>query len=94
MLPWPGTRGGIPRLIAIVQAAEEQRGVRQVLQRLGTAVQVGLEVLKGHPVARHGVDGEHVLPHQPEVLAGLDEMDALGADDRIFAVVTGVSGHG
>jgi hypothetical protein len=84
----------IPGLLAIVQAAEEQRRVRQILQRLGAAVQVGLEVLKGHPVGGHGIDGEHVLPHEPEVLARLDEMGALCADDRIFAVVPGVGGHG
>jgi hypothetical protein len=77
----------------VVEAAEEQRRVWQVPQRFGPAVQVGLEVFQGYAVRGHGVDGEHVLPHQPEVLARPDEMGALGADNRIFAVVASVGGH-
>jgi hypothetical protein len=64
-----GLYGGVlSGLCGIVEAAEEQRGIGNVLQGLGPVVERGLEVLLGHRVAAHGPQGQHVFPHQPEVL--------------------------
>jgi hypothetical protein len=68
---------------------EEQRCVRQVLQRLGAAVQVGLQVLEADPVAGHRVlrEREDVLAHQVEELAGALKVRALARDDAVPGVV-------
>src|SRR5215467_8788679 len=57
---WPGP----PRLI--VEPAEEQRGVGQILQGFRAAVQVGLEILLRHRIAGQGRQRQHVLAHQPQ----------------------------
>jgi hypothetical protein len=56
--------------LRVVEAAEEERRVGQVLQRLGPAVQVRLEVLKRDAVAGHRVFGQlkYVLAHQVQEL--------------------------
>ena len=78
--------------LAVVEAAEEQGGVGQVLQRLGPAVQVGLEVLERDAVARHRVLGElkGVLAHQVEELAGAGQVGALGGDDAVLDACVGL----
>ena len=69
--------------LGVVEPAEEQRRVRQVLQRLGPAVKVGLQVLKADPVAGHRVlrEREDVLAHEVEELAGALQVGALARDD-------------
>jgi hypothetical protein len=81
------------RQLAVVEAAEEQRRVRQVLQRLRPAVQVGLEELEADPVARHRVlrELEHVLAHQVEELAGVHQVGALRLDHRAWIGWIGVT---
>jgi hypothetical protein len=76
-------------LAAVPQAAEEQRSVRDILQRFGPAPQVGLEVFQAQGGRGRDlwIDGEHVLAHEAQELAGLGEVGALGANDRIFGVV-------
>jgi len=67
-----GTRAGargrllLPGRPAVVQPAEEQRGIRQVAQRLGTAVEVGLQVLLGYRVTAERAERQDILPHQPQ----------------------------
>jgi hypothetical protein len=80
-----------PGQLAVIKAAEEQWRVRQVLQRLGPAVQVGLEELERDAVACHRVLGqlEGVLAHQVEELAGAGQMGALGLDDAVLDRVGG-----
>jgi hypothetical protein len=69
----------------VVEAAEEERGVGDVLQGFGPVVERGLEVLLGDWVSAHGSQRQHVLPHQPEVLAGTQELVALGGEDGVSA---------
>ncbi len=78
-----------PGQLGVVEPAEEQRRVRQVLERLGAAVQVGLEILQADPVACHRVarEAEDVLPHQVQVLARPREVGPLRLDDGVFTVV-------
>jgi hypothetical protein len=73
--------------LAVVEAAEEQRRVRQVLQRLGPPVQVGLQVLEADPVAGHRVlrQRQRVVPHQVQELAGTREVGALVGDDPVLS---------
>src|SRR6185312_8850682 len=86
--PPPGAREALvgPHRLLEFQSAEEQWRVRQVLQRLGAAVQVGLQVLEADPVARHRVlrEREDVLAHQVEELAGALKVRALARDDAAF----------
>src|SRR5262249_25906458 len=65
----------------VIEPAEKERGVGDVAQGLGAVVQVRLEVLDGHAVAAQGGQREHVLPHQPQVLAGLAEVPAFGGEN-------------
>ena len=69
----------------IVQPAEEQGRVRQVAERFGPPVQVGLQVLLGHGVAAQRPEREHVLAHQPEELPRLAGIFTLPNEDRIGA---------
>src|SRR6266705_1624613 len=62
--------GGQADLGGVIEPAEEERRVRQVVQGLGTPVQVGLQVLLGDTVAGQRAKREHVLAHQPQVLPG------------------------
>jgi hypothetical protein len=73
----------IARRPAVVQPAEEQRGIRQVAQRLGPPVQVGLEVLLRHGVPAEGAQREHVLAHQPQELPGPGQVGAFSGDHRV-----------
>jgi hypothetical protein len=50
----------------VVEPAEEQRRVGDVLERFGAAIQIRLEVFEGDRVPGHRVDGEDVLAHQAE----------------------------
>ena len=74
----PGARG-------VVEPAEEQRRVRQVDQRLGAVVQVGLEVLLGDRVAAHRAQREHVLAHEPQELARAAQVIPFGDQNGIVA---------
>jgi hypothetical protein len=81
-------RDGILRLgglDGVVETAEEQRGVRDVLQGLGPVVEVGLEVLLRDPVPGYRLEGEHVFAHQSEVLARAPQLIAFGGQDGINA---------
>ena len=76
--------------VGVVEAAEEQRGVGNVLQGLGPVVEVGLEVLLGDRVPAHGPQRQHVLPHQPEELARAPQLVALGGQDGVAAGPFGI----
>ena len=80
--------------LGVVKPAEEQRRVGQVLQRLGPAVKVGLQVLKADPVGGHRVlrEREDVLAHEVEELAGAPQMGALASDDAVPGVIDGSAG--
>ncbi len=72
-------------LSGVVETAEEERGVRDVLQGLGPVVQVGLEVFLGDGVSAHGAQRQYVFAHQPEELAGALQLLALGRQDGVTA---------
>ncbi|MGH3179222.1 MAG: hypothetical protein ACRDPF_35760 [Streptosporangiaceae bacterium] len=59
----------ISGLFGVVEAAEEQGGVGDVLEGFGPVVQLRLEVLLGDRVAAHRVQRQHVLAHEVEELA-------------------------
>jgi hypothetical protein len=80
-------RVGLP---GVVEAAEEQGRVGDVLQRLGPVVQVGLEVLQRDPVAGHRREREHVLAHQVEVLARAPQLIAFGNQDGVWGRPFGI----
>ncbi len=65
----------------VIETAEEQRRVRQVLERLRAPVQVGFQVLLGDRVTAHRAQRQHVRAHQAEELPGLAQMVALGGQD-------------
>ena len=73
--------------LRVIEAAEEQRRVRQVIQRLGAAPEIGLQVLQADPVAGHRVlrEFKDVLAHQAEELTGTREMGPLLFDGVIFS---------
>jgi hypothetical protein len=75
--------------LGVVKAAEEKGRVRQVLKRLGAAVEVGLQVLKADPVGGHRVlrEVEHVLAHEVEELTGVLEVSTLGLDNAVFVAL-------
>jgi len=68
------------------QAAEEQRGVRDVLEGLGAAVELCLQVLLGNRVAAHRAQAEHVLPHEMQEAARRVKKRTLSGNDGIGAV--------
>jgi hypothetical protein len=67
------------RSVQIVEAAEEQRGVAEVGQRLDALVDLTGEDLGVHPVRGDVADVErlHVLAHGAQGGAGLGEVGAL-----------------
>src|SRR5438132_1605504 len=67
--------------VGIVEPAEEERSVGQVVQCLGPAVQVGLEIFLGDRVAAEGAKREHILAHEPEGLAGPAQMCSFCGED-------------
>ena len=67
----------------VVEPAEEERGVGDIAQNLRPAVEVCLEVLLGDGVAAHRAEREDVLPHEPQVLAGLAEVVAFGGENGV-----------
>jgi hypothetical protein len=67
----------------VVEAAEEQWGVGDVLEGFGPVIQVGLEVLQGDPVTGHGRERQDVLAHQVEIVPGAPQLVAFGGQDRI-----------
>jgi hypothetical protein len=66
---------------AVVEPAEEQRGVRQVLERFGPVVELGLQVLLGDRVTAQRVERQYVVAHEREVLAGLEQVGPFGLKD-------------
>ena len=77
--------------MGVVEAAEEQGGVREVLERFGPVVQLGLEVLLRDRVPAHGPQRQHVLAHQPQEFAGAHQLGALGREDGIAAASFGIN---
>ena len=73
----PNAAGGV------VEPAEEERCVGDIAQNLRPAVEVCLEVLLGDGVAPHRAQREDVLPHEPQVLAGLTEVVAFGGENGV-----------
>ncbi|HEV2933425.1 MAG TPA: hypothetical protein VGY96_09860 [Streptosporangiaceae bacterium] len=69
----------------VVEAAEEQRGVGDVLEGFGPVIEVGLEVLLGDRVTAHGLEGEDVFAHEPEVLARALQLVAFRGQDGVNA---------
>jgi len=73
----------------VVEATEEQRYGRVVLQGPHAAVEGLLQILRGDRVAAHGVfDAGGCFAHAVQRGAGLDEVAAFGGEDGI------VRGHG
>ena len=70
-------------LVGVIEAAEEERSVRDVFQRLGPVVEVGLEEFLGERVTAHSLEGQHVLAHQAQVFPGAAKLVALRRQNEI-----------
>ncbi len=91
------------RCVQVVEAAEEERGVREVGQRLDPVVDLGLEDDRVDPVRGDvaDVEGLDVLAHGAERGAGVGEVGLFageGVGGGVAVVVDaglgGVRGHG
>ena len=70
----------------VVEAAEEQRGARNVLERLRPPVQIGLQVFLGNRVTAERPERKRVLAHEAEEFARRAQMGPFGCQDRIARI--------
>ena len=72
-------------LAGVVEAAEEEGGVGDVLQGFGPVVELRLQVLLRDPVAAHRPQRQDVLAHEVEVLARAPQLVAFFGQDGVAA---------